>query len=242
MQQELFEKRKLLPLILFHVFNTSNCLNWSCPRTFYFTRKQQWLQNWKVKHSNSISCKILVPFLSLCIRSRLALIPTCSCEGLSINTFSGDHVFWILAWIRNIHLCSLSFLCSILSCSQFSFRYLFCTYTTWFSHAYSKYTNTRNFTWRELWVVSVWSLNNLVHGSSTVTLPWVRLLNTDQLRTEPWGTLQFVYWAAMSLSDSTLSHMLILANWPLRVCLRLKPPPIESCSCPSTRAPPALSV
>ena len=124
MQQELFEKRKLLPLILFHVFNTSNCLNWSCPRTFHFPRKQQWLQNWKVKHSNSISRKILVPFLSLCIRSRLALIPTCSCEGLYINTFSGDHVFWILAWIRNIYLCSLSFLCSILSCLTFAIQFV----------------------------------------------------------------------------------------------------------------------
>ena len=97
------------------------------------------------------------------------------------------------------------------------------------------------YTWRELWVVSVWSLNNLVHGSSTVTLPWVRLLNTDQLKTEPWGTLQFVYWAAMSLSDRTLSHMLTLANRPWRVWLRSKPPPTESCSCPSTRKPPALS-
>ena len=99
-----------------------------------------------------------------------------------------------------------------------------------------------DFTWRELRVLSVWSLDNWVHGSSTVTLPWVRLLNTDQLKTEPCGTLQFVYWVVMSLSDRTLSHMLTLANRPWRVSLTLKPPPIESWSCPSTRKPPAVSL
>ena len=87
-----------------------------------------------------------------------------------------------------------------------------------------------------------WSLNNLARGSSTVTLPWVRLLNTDQLKTEPCGTLKFVYWAVMSLLDRTLSHMLTLANRPWRVSLTLKPPPIESWSCPSTRKPPAVSL
>ena len=110
-------------------------------------------------------------------------------------------------------------------------------------HAYGTFTNIRNlhhasYNFR---LCKSWLLTNVVHGSSTVTLPWVRFLNTDQLITEPWGMLQFVYWAAMSPSDRTLSQMLTLANRPWKVWCGSKPPPIKSCSCPSTRKPSALS-
>ena len=76
----------------------------------------------------------------------------------------------------------------------------------------------------------------------TITLPWVSVLNSDQVTTEPLGILQFVYWAAISLSDRTRSHMLTSASWAFSVFSSSKPPPKVSWSCPSTKWPPDRTV
>ena len=76
----------------------------------------------------------------------------------------------------------------------------------------------------------------------TITPPWVSVFNSDQATTGPLGILQFVYWAAISLSDRTRSHMLTSASWAFSVFSSWKPPPKVSWSCPSTKWPPDRTV